>query len=94
MDLDLSMQQKKKIISRLPQASKCLKLNSHILKIFAASLTTFLCHLWEHLWEMAFVLLAVLVDTVMSKFSQVNLTKLVKNNRFLGFSLIPVQNKN
>lgn len=73
------------MISRLPQAGKCLKLNSHILKIFAASLT-FLCHLWEHLWEMAFVLLAVLVHTVMSKFSQVNLTKLVKNKTvFLAF---------
>lgn len=82
------------MISRLPQAGKCLKLNSHILKIVAASLTTFRCHLWEHLWEMAFVLLAVLMDTVMSKFSQVNLTKLVKNNRFLRLSLIPVQNKN
>lgn len=69
------------MISRLPQAGKCLKLNSHILKIFAASLTTFRCHLWEHLWEMAFVLLAV-----MSMFSQVNLTKLVKNiTVFLAF---------
>lgn len=82
------------MISRLPQAGKCLKLNSRILKIFAAFLTTFRCHLWEHLWEMAFVLLAVLMDTVMSKFSQVNLTKLAKNNRFLGLSLILVQNKN